>query len=141
MVDKRLGYIIKRTQQLLRLQMDGALDTVGLTTPQYAALSILEEDEGLSNAELARRCFVTPQTMHKIVKGLEEKSYVRRQSDPTHGRKINTLLTSSGEEILQSGHEIVEDIETEMTQDLTKGEVAQTVKHLSKCIESLESSS
>ncbi|WP_138431118.1 MarR family winged helix-turn-helix transcriptional regulator [Fodinibius saliphilus] len=73
MVDQQLGYVIKRVQQLLRTRMDEKLDVVGVTTPQYAALSILEEDQGLSNAELARRCFLTPQTMHKIIVGLESK--------------------------------------------------------------------
>ena len=72
------GYILKRTQLALRGAMDDALVTVNLTTPQYAALSELSEEQGLSNAELARRCFVTPQTMHQILRGLERTSSFTR---------------------------------------------------------------
>ena len=61
------GYIFKCTQLVLCGAMDDALATVDLTTPQYAALSELSKEQGLSNAELARRCFVTPQTMHQIL--------------------------------------------------------------------------
>jgi DNA-binding MarR family transcriptional regulator len=35
--------------------MDTALRGLGLTTPQYAALTFLEESPGLSGAQLARR--------------------------------------------------------------------------------------
>jgi DNA-binding MarR family transcriptional regulator len=55
-MDDRIG---KRVQAGLRSGMDRALETKGLTTPQYAALSALERESGLSNAELARRSFVT----------------------------------------------------------------------------------
>ncbi|WP_138431455.1 MarR family winged helix-turn-helix transcriptional regulator [Fodinibius saliphilus] len=140
MVDQRLGYVIKRTQQVLRSRMDEKLDTVGVTTPQYAALSILEEDQGLSNAELARRCFLTPQTMHKIIGGLEAKGLVERKSDPSHGRKINTLLTSEGKDLLKKAHKIVQNIECKMTSDLTEQEIEQTRKNLARCVELLNDS-
>lgn len=138
MVQQRLGYIIKRAQQALRSRMDTALDNVDLTTPQYAALSILEEEQKLSNAELARRCFLTPQTMHKIVTGMEEKGLVERKSDPTHGRKINTLLTSPGKKKLGEAHQIVKQIEQEMTAGLSADDVEATTNNLVHCIQSLK---
>jgi hypothetical protein len=62
-LESRVGYQLKRAEHALRLEMDGALRDMGLTTPQYAALSVLGDEPGLSGAELARRCFVTPQTI------------------------------------------------------------------------------
>ncbi len=139
MVQQRLGYIIKRAQQTLRTRMDTALEEAKLTTPQYAALSILEEEEaGLSNAELARRCFLTPQTMHKIVTGMEEKGMVERESDSSHGRKINTLLTDKGRELLNRAHKIVEQVESDMTEKLNNEKTEQTIRNLQQCIDSLE---
>lgn len=118
--------------------MDSELDSAGLTTPQYAALSILEEEAGLSNAELARRCFLAPQTMHKIVTGLEDKGLVQRTPDPSHGRKINTSLTSDGKSVLRKAHSIVEGIESDMTESLGEQDIKLTIKNLEQCIESLE---
>ena len=137
MVEERLGYLIKRAQQSMRSLMDQELQEARLTTPQYAALSVLEAHQGLSNAELARRCFLTPQTMHKIVTGLEEKGLVRREPDPDHGRKINTLLTENGHEVLAKGHQIVKDIERKMTSELSDEQIKKTKQHLKTCIHSL----
>lgn len=137
MVQQRLGYLIKRAQQLLRSRMDTELDKIGITTPQYAALSMLEEDPGLSNAELARRCFLTPQTMHKIVLGMADKGLVNREQDPSHGRKINTLLTEQGKDILKQAHRIVRKIESQMTDGISKEEIDNTKAGLEKCIASL----
>jgi DNA-binding MarR family transcriptional regulator len=78
--------VLKRAQYTLRQVMDDRLADAALTTPQYAALTALEREEGLSNAELARRCFVTPQTMHSIVTRLEEEGLLRRTPHPNHGR-------------------------------------------------------
>jgi hypothetical protein len=69
--DDRIGYLLKRVQFRLRSQMDKVLESKGLTTPQYAVLSFLEHEPGASSAELARRSFVTPQTMIRIVENLE----------------------------------------------------------------------
>src|SRR3712207_8022525 len=78
----RVGYELKRAQHALRSEMDGALRGVGLTTPQYAALSVLEGEEGISGALLARRCFVTPQTMNGILVNLEDWKSTRLNSSP-----------------------------------------------------------
>ena len=73
---RSVGYALKRAQQALRAHLDAELRTIGLTTPQYSALAGLERSESLSNAELARQAFVTPQTMQAIVVGLERDGLV-----------------------------------------------------------------
>ncbi|MBT4963229.1 MAG: MarR family transcriptional regulator [Francisellaceae bacterium] len=40
---------------------------------------------GISNAELARRSFITPQTMHGIVSNLERPVLIKRENTPCHG--------------------------------------------------------
>jgi DNA-binding MarR family transcriptional regulator len=44
--------------------MAAALHEHNATVGQYALLTALDEEPGLSNADLARRAFVTPQTMN-----------------------------------------------------------------------------
>ena len=89
----RIGYELKRAQHALRLGMDGALREVGLTTPQYAALTVVEGEEGVSGALLARRCFVTPQTMNGVVVNLEKAGLLERRPHPEHGRVLRAYLT------------------------------------------------
>ena len=56
--------------------MDDGLRILALTTPQYAALAAIAELPGISGAALAKRCFVTPQT-------ITGTSVIFLDSDPT----------------------------------------------------------
>lgn len=135
--NRRLGYVLKQVQHALRREMDEQLDDVDLTTPQYAALTAVERDSGLSNAELARRCFVTPQTMHRIVERLEDRELLERTPDPDHGRIQQIRLTDAGRERLADAHQIVDAIEERMTRPLEDDEVEQARDLLERCREGL----
>ena len=110
--DRMLGLAIKTAQHAFRGRMDADLRGIGLTTPQYAALNHLEREAGASNAVLARRAFVTPQTMQAILTGLERSGHVRRTPHPRHGRIRTTDLTERGRATLAAAHAIVAGIET-----------------------------
>jgi len=129
--------VLKRAQYPLRQAMDDRLADAALTTPQYAALTALEREEGLSNAELARRCFVTPQTMHSIVTRLEEEGLLRRTPHPNHGRIQRLHLTDEGQTRLDQAHEIVEAIEDRMTEGISQEEVEQAKRILIECAQAL----
>lgn len=87
--------------------MDAALARHQLTTPQYAALSAMNTDVRLSNADLARQSFVTPQTMKQNLRSLRTSGFVTRKADPNHGRRRLYLLTPAGEHVLDKTDEIV----------------------------------
>ena len=131
---------MKRAQHALRSEMDGALREVGLTTPQYAALLVVEGEEGLSGALLARRCFVTPQTMNGILINLERAGLLERRAHPEHGRVLQAYLTGDGERMLSRAHALVEAIEEQMVGDLTEGERARLLAVLRGCADALERS-
>jgi DNA-binding MarR family transcriptional regulator len=118
-VTDRVGYQLKRAQQALRTAMDEGLRAQRLTTPQYAALTALEADEPLSGAELARRCFVTAQTMNAILVGLERARLVERAPHADHGRVIEARLTGRGRARVQDAHQTVFGIEERMLTGIT----------------------
>ena len=120
-VTDRVGYQLKRAQQALRTAMDEGLRAQGITTPQYAALTALEADEPLSGAELARRCFVTAQTMNAILVGLERARLVERAPHANHGRVIEARLTKRGRAKVQRAHATVFGIEERMLCGITAG--------------------
>ena len=138
MLGSRVGYELKRAQHALRLEMDGALREVGLTTPQYAALSVVEGEEGLSGALLARRCFVTPQTMNGILVNLQKAGLLERRAHPEHGRVLQAYLTGDGERLLSRAHALVEAVEGRMLGDLTQGERERLLGALRGCADALE---
>jgi DNA-binding MarR family transcriptional regulator len=132
-----VGYQMKRAQHALRLEMDGALRGIGLTTPQYAALSVLEDEAGLSGAALARRCFVTPQTMNQILTNLQGSGMVERRPHPEHGRVLSAYLTRKGAELVARAHGEVGAIEERMLAGLNREERSRLLEALWSCAESL----
>jgi len=137
-VEGRVGYQMKRAPHALRTEMDKALRGVRLTAAQYAALSALEATPGLSGAELARRGFVTPQTMNAILVNLETAGFVVRRSHPEHGRVLQAYLTEVGEELLSRAHGIVEAIEQRMLARLGQDDRLRLLDVLRGCADALE---
>ena len=109
-----IGFALKQAQQALRTRLDAGLREIGLTTPQYAVLAFLAVEAGASNAALARRAFVTPQTMQAILVALERAGFVARTPHPEHGRVQTTELTASGRATLEAASGIVADAEARL---------------------------
>ncbi len=139
-MDEPVGYLLKRAQAALRSELDRVLESKGLTTPQYAVLSALERDPGLSNADLARRSFVTPQTMIRIVENLESLGLIRREPHLTHGRILVASLTREGKRLVGACHEGVDAVERRMLQGLSTSERSTLQKLLARCVDALEGS-
>ena len=106
------GYALKQAQQAMRSRMDRELKPLGLNAPQYAVLASLEAEAGLSNADLARRAFVTPQTMQTMLVKLERAGMIERRPDAAHGRIQRTELTARGREAAKKAHAIAADAES-----------------------------
>jgi len=133
-----LGYKLKKTQHALRLHMDEALETLELTTPQYAVLAQLELRPGISNAALARSSFITAQTMHGIVSNLEKRELIQRKSNPDHGRILCAELTKKGMKIVHQAHKIISKVEANMTSTITEDNKALLEKLLLECFNNLQ---
>ncbi len=136
-LENRIGYELKRAQHSLRLRMDETLKGLGVTTPQYAAMSVLAEQPGLSNAQLARRSFLTPQTMNQILVKLETLGFVERREHPEHGRVLPTYLTPDGERLLTECNRMVATVEARMVSGLSEDEQRRLLEALRGCAETL----
>lgn len=117
--------------------MDEALRDLGITTPQYAVLTFLEESPGLSAAQLARRAFVTPQTMQRIVANLQAGGLIERDPHPELGRVLEVRLSGRGRRILMACHRRVHDVEAHMVADLSPLEQRQLAELLERCTRAL----
>ncbi len=138
MITDRIGYHLKRIHQVYCASVDATLRELGLTTAQYAALGVLETAPGISNAALARACFVTPQTMNEIVQSLHASGLVQRTAHPVHGRILQLDLTPLGRKRLTLAHELIETVEERMVAGLAHEERQQFVEWLEQCSVALE---
>jgi DNA-binding MarR family transcriptional regulator len=137
-MEPRLSYVIGRLDRVLRRRLAEAVEPAGLTLPAYTALSVLRAQDGLSNAQLARRSLVTPQSMSEALTQLVDRGYVRRRADPGHGRIIRTELTKAGSRALERCDRAVDDVEQEMLRDLDADEVSSLRAVLIRCGRALQ---
>lgn len=107
----RTIYLVARLDRLVRSQLAEVLESFELSVPQYTLLSVIEHRPGLSNAQLARRSYITAQAMHQVVNGLEERGLIARRVSPDHGRIQLTELTDDGLALLKACDEEVNLIE------------------------------
>ncbi len=111
----RLAYAVGRFHTVLRAEMSRRLAPEGLSVPEFTALSVLSVRGGLSNAELARRSFVTPQAMNQVLASLEEKELIARPAPggQSHGhhRARGAKLTAKGRRWVTRAQAIVDGIE------------------------------
>ncbi|MBL4785958.1 MAG: MarR family transcriptional regulator [Cohaesibacteraceae bacterium] len=133
-----LGYVLKQAQHALRKRMDEGLRPLGLTVPQYAALTALELTPGASNAQLARKAFITPQSMQGILVNLEKSGLIIRTQHPDHGRIQQTTLTERGTDITSEAHDIVKGIEQILGKAVHPLDYNEIVSMLERCRDHLE---
>lgn len=135
---QRLTYLIGNLDRLLRRQMSDALAPLGVTLAQYTALSVLEARGALSNAQLAVRSFITPQSANEVMSAMAARGFVTREADPSHGRVILLRLTDEGSAILRECEQVLRPLERRMLgDDLTAGDVAQVQRTLELFVRNL----
>ncbi|MFJ9691559.1 MarR family winged helix-turn-helix transcriptional regulator [Kitasatospora sp. NPDC101183] len=121
----RLGHAVKRAEQALIAEKSRALRTVDLTVPQYVALLVLQQSSGMSGAQLARECMVTPQTMTTILTNLENKGLISREPSSVHQKVLVTRLTRSGRALAKKADTLALGVEQRLTDALSAAEQAQ----------------
>jgi DNA-binding MarR family transcriptional regulator len=107
-------YIVGRVNQGIRREMRERLAEWRLSVQEFTALSVLDARPGLSNAQLARRALVTPQSMIEILARLEQRELVKREVDPAHRLILRANLTPEGHRLVAAASPAVHSIQDEM---------------------------
>lgn len=121
-VEPSLPYVVGRLDRVVRRGVEVAVATEGLSVGQYTVLSVLSHQPFLSNAQLARRGYVSPQSMNETLLALEGRGLVRRRHDPAHGRIRRTELTAKGRSVTKRLDRKVGVVESAMTAGMTATE-------------------
>lgn len=137
-LDQRLGLVIKRAEQTLIRAKSEALTPFGLTVPQYAALLTVSEESGITAAELARRCLVTPQTMTTVIRNIADKGLVERRPHPTIGHVQQTFLTAEGRRLLKKADLAAVAVEQQLVRSMSSSDRRLVRELLERCISNLD---
>ena len=72
------------------------LEPLGLTYPQYLALLVLWEHDGLTVGELGERLFLDSGTLTPLLKRMETAGWLSRQRAADDERRVIVTLTAEG---------------------------------------------
>ena len=135
------GYTIKQAQQQIHTAMEDALRPLFLSLSQYNVLKSLEASSHVTGAELARKAFVTPQTMHTILTTMERKELIVRATIPGNTKSFNISITEKGKKALHSANQALAKLFDQANASLTSREYDELEYLLKKLSSSLKISS
>jgi DNA-binding MarR family transcriptional regulator len=115
------SYAIARLHQLVFAAVSERAARHGLTALQFTTLSVLNRHGApLSNSQLARRSFMTAQSMHEVIRRLEQDGLIARRPHPNHGRKLPASLTPKGRRVVVACEKAVAEFEKTMVKGFSK---------------------
>ncbi|ALR11473.1 MarR family winged helix-turn-helix transcriptional regulator [Mycobacteroides saopaulense] len=136
-LETSLGYLLKETSSALRTAMEEVLRPLGMSITHYSCLELLAQRPGLSNSELARRAFVTRQTMNVLLQNLERDGYVTRPAEAPVGKVLPVRLTPRGRRCLEKATVAVRSVELRMLAGMTQTEQSDAFRLLRRMIHAL----
>lgn len=127
-----VSYAVARLHQRLFAGITERVAPYGLTTLQFTTLSVLSRHGApLSTSQLARRAFMTPQSMSEVIHALERKGLIKRNPHPNHRRTLPATLTAKGRRVLASCDEAVAEFEDTMLagfSDTARADFLESIK-------------
>ena len=95
-LDQQLCFALYSTSLAMTRLYKPLLDELGLTYPQYLALLVLWEKDGLTVSELGEKLFLDSGTLTPLLKRLEGAGLVSRLRDVADERRVHITLTAAG---------------------------------------------
>ncbi|MBC7444251.1 MAG: MarR family transcriptional regulator [Polaromonas sp.] len=105
-LDNQLCFALYSTSLAMTRLYKPLLSPLGITYPQYLALLVLWETDGLSVSELGARLFLDSGTLTPLLKRLEASKLVMRLRASNDERRVNVSLTPAGRALKTSAAQI-----------------------------------
>ena len=119
-------------------QADACLQPFDVTANQFVLLSLLAEDDGITQQELVRRASSDANTVRAMLVALEAKGLVERERHPEDGRAWRVTLTRSGRRTYRKLWKESEMFRERLLEVLRPGEADVLVKILGRLAETMD---
>ena len=131
------GYTIKQVQQQIHVAMEDALRPLSLNISQYNVLKNLDTLSPTTGAELARKAFITPQTMHTMLMTMEKKGLIERNPVTGNSKSFAIAATAKGGTTLKEAEKTLAEVFNRGNDALTPNEHSELDRLLQKLSASL----
>ena len=98
---------------------------VGLSTATWFLLSMLLEEDGISQGEVSHRFEVDPSRVTRLAQRLQEEGLLRRERDPEDNRVVRLYATAKGRSLIESCQERRERFEDRFRREFSPEELEQ----------------
>lgn len=96
MLDNQLCFALHSTSLLMTKVYKPLLQALGLTYPQYLAMMVLWEEDGLTVGEISSRLLTDPGSLTPLLKRLEAEGLLSRTRSREDERVVVVELTETG---------------------------------------------
>ena len=96
LLDNQLCFALYSASLAMTKLYKPLLDELGLTYPQYLAMLVLWERDGIVVSELGQRLMLDSGTLTPLLKRLEAAGFVSRVRDVQDERRVHIMLTTAG---------------------------------------------
>ena len=96
MLDNQLCFALHSTSLLMTKVYKPLLQALGLTYPQYLAMMVLWEEDGLTVGEISSRLLTDPGSLTPLLKRLEVEGLLSRTRSREDERVVVVELTAAG---------------------------------------------
>ncbi|MES2945156.1 MAG: MarR family transcriptional regulator [Pseudomonadota bacterium] len=98
-LDNQLCFALYSTSLAMTRVYKPLLDALGLTYPQYLAMLVLWEKDGLMVSELGDKLFLDSGTLTPLLKRMEASGLITRIRAVEDERRVHITLTAKGREL------------------------------------------
>ena len=109
-----------------------------MTLAQLRMLMALHDEPNISAADLARLCFITPQSMQAVVTRAEQMGWIQRQPSAHNRRVLVAALTPSGRRVHERGQVHLKEIGRRMWENTKLSEMEAVKRTLSAAVQRLQ---
>lgn len=101
--DKKVGFILESNTRIAKLSFIKVFKKlkVDLTPEQWVILDNLNQEDGLTQTELAKKSFKNTPTVSRIIDVLVKKALAERQVDSEDRRRQLVYLTKKGKAVVK----------------------------------------
>ena len=99
LLDNQLCFALYSTSLAMTRVYKPLLDDIGLTYPQYLAMLVLWEEDGLMVSALGERLYLDSGTLTPLLKRLESFGLIARLRAVEDERRVHITLTAAGRKL------------------------------------------
>lgn len=130
LLSDHVGYMLRRAQLVVFDDAMKALSETGLRLAQFSAMSLMRENPGRKQAEIARALGIQRPNMVALLNGLEARGLAVRVRSQIDRRSHAMMLTPEGDALLDRAIELLNIHEKRMTQRIGEEHRAMFMKIL-----------